>query len=133
MANSAAVVEPLNPTFNIARAPTLPAAEARLNPVKHDFNETFSIPKFYRVTIKYEETRRRTLKRDHEGNPIPIEDLRETGHVKEDFKQKHKLSSSSKPWKFAETFLPLLQDAKNPKQTFSFDLLKQCGQIQRRS
>ena len=45
--------------------------------------------------------------------------------MKEYFKQKHKLLSLSKPWEFAESFLPFLQDAKNPKQTFSFDLLKQ--------
>ena len=81
MANSAAVAEPLNPTFNISRSPTLPAEEARFNPVKHDFDETFSIPNFSGVTIKYEETRRRTLKRDHKGYPITVKDTRETGHV----------------------------------------------------
>ena len=125
MANSAAVVEPLNPSFSIARAPTLSAAEARFNPVKHNFNETFEVPNFSGVYHKYEQTRRKTLKRDHKGNPVTVETTRTTGRVKEDFKQKHKLSAYSKPWEFAEVFLPFLQDAKDPKQTFSFDLLKQ--------
>ena len=123
MANSAAVLEPLNPTFKIARAPTLPLDEAI--PIKHDFCDTFLGPDFTGSTISFEETQRGNLKKDSNGNPIPIKTQRNKGHVKDSFKRKHNLSSSAKPWAFAESFLPYLQNKKDPKQSFSFDLLKQ--------
>ena len=75
MTNSAAVLEPLNPTFKIARVPTVPLDKALAGhiPIKHDFCDTFVVPNFTGTTISFEETRQGNLKKDSNGNPIPIE------------------------------------------------------------
>ena len=69
---NAPVVEPANPTFRIARAPTIPADEAGTVPIKYNFSETFQIPDFSGKRVTYERNRRGEVKKDVNGKPIKI-------------------------------------------------------------
>jgi hypothetical protein len=120
-----AVEEPTNPSFRIHRAPTVPADEADSVPVKHDFGDTFEIPKFAGKNIDFVKTRRGDFKTDHLGNKKPTQSERLEGRVNPRWLQKHKLSAKSKPWEFAEAFIPMEHKDKALKHMFSFDQLQQ--------
>ena len=45
-----------------------------------------------------------------------------------DFKAKYKLTAESKPWEFAEVFLPLLKDEKD-KNSFAFESMMQWSNL----
>ena len=123
-ANEAVVEEPLNPTFRIKRAPTVPVEDRDCVPIKHNYNEQFDIPDFTGIKTEYEFSRQGNIKNDVNGKPIQITVTRDRGRVDPDFKAKYKLTGKSKPWEFAEVFLPLLKDEKD-KNSFAFESMMQ--------
>eukprot|EP00536_Pseudo-nitzschia_multiseries_P006112 jgi/Psemu1/14483/gm1.14483_g len=93
-------------------------------PKKYNFTEVFDIPKFKAVKTEYKFDRRGNIWKNAAGIPITKCTPREKGCVEPDFQKKHGLSSKSHPWEFAEVFLPLYNDAKDKKNSFSFEDMK---------
>ena len=120
--NSTAVQEPANPTFRKPRAPTIKAEHAAFVPKKYKFDETFVVPLFTGTTEKSVCDCRGKPRLDSNGKPLEEKEPRMKGHVNEAFKKKHKLSSSSKPWDFVDSFFPFHEDKSNDsKDHFSFE------------
>ena len=103
----------------------MPAADVSSGfgcPIKHNFNEEFDVPQFTGTSIKFETNRRGNLKTDKAGKPIPIRVPRDIGGIRPSFKQKYNLTANSKPWQFADVFLPF-QHKENDENLFSFEKL----------
>ena len=119
--NIEAVVEPGNPTFRLVRAPTVPADEVGFVPSKHDFTELFDIPVFHGLKDSFLFDRRGNIRMEG-GKPLMESKPRDKGCINDKVKRKYNLSSSSKPWDFAEVFLPFKENKKDDEH-FSFQLM----------
>ena len=77
------VAEPANPSFAIARAPTVPEVDARLAPPppKYNYSELFDIPVFKGVSTTYEFNCRGKIRKGADGKPLTNCVPREEGCV----------------------------------------------------
>ena len=108
--NKERVVEPLNPLFVTPRAATVVERDGGKDFIKHDFDEEeFDIPLFKRIDKKVKRGRNGRVMFRNGGKKVPVyEHIPHTqGMVDPEFMKKHNLSSSSKPHKFVDIFLPL--------------------------
>ena len=86
--NSKRVPEPDNPTFNNTQAPTVDKRDAKVDVIKHNFNQTFTIPEFEgRYKTVQTNNNRKTVYERKNGKKVPVYDnlIREKGKVNPDF------------------------------------------------
>ena len=135
--NEERVDEPLNPSFQSSRAPTVEARDTEKDFIKHNFDEQFDIPVFMATDEKHRRGRNnKLLYRIVDGKRIPVIDKvpREKGVVDPEFMKKHKLSSRSKPHEIMDVFMPLHKqkgkglfpstpDQKSPSFTGDFETI----------
>jgi len=62
-------IEPDNPTFKRARAPTVPQQDIEFVPTKHNFSATFHVPEFTASKDVFERTRKGGVKCNESGEP----------------------------------------------------------------
>ena len=118
------VQEPANPTFKLARAPTVSEKEEKYVPQKYNFPQRFEVPSFEAVKKEFEFDRRGNIKKGSQGNAIEIVSRRDNGCVNASFKAKYKLFASSKPWEVVNCFIPFESSGKKKGDiSFSFDKL----------
>jgi hypothetical protein len=103
---SSTVAEPLNPSFTKPRAPTIPADEADVVPVKHDFAEVFERPRFSGSYERAITQRNGRQSYDANGNVRTEAVTRKKGGPDPAFVAKHKLTVHSHPADFLEVFIP---------------------------
>jgi hypothetical protein len=104
---SSVVEEPTNLAFKTAvRAPTVPADEADVVPVKHDFAEVFDRPIFSGTYEKVVTHRNGRVRLDKQGKERTQHLPRLIGGPNPAFVQKHNLSIKSHPADYAEVFIP---------------------------
>jgi hypothetical protein len=106
----AVVEEPINESFSISQAPTVP--------VKHNFDDVFDIPVFAGKANKFvltQPTRTNTttrIKLDRENEPITRVVTRDKGFIRPEFITANGLSKDSHPHQFADCFIPLFSKKK---------------------
>ena len=117
------VVEPENPTFNMARAPTVEECNATHVPVKYNFSHEFERPSFGGVVKKVKRLKNGKIRKNADGNAIHDDEVRrEKGCVNPEFIQKFNLSPSTTPSQYADIFLPLKTNIIRTKEYPSFQL-----------
>jgi len=114
-----AVEEPEN-TINNPRAPTVPADESDVVPVKHNYAERFDRPVFGgRKFVPKKHTNGRQAV-GAKGQPVYVAAIRNNMQVRTEFMRKHHLSSASHPVEFADAFIPWHENPYNATY-FSMD------------
>ena len=112
---SSTAAEPANPTFKLARAPTVPEDEAANVTVKWDFAEKFARPVFLGRYKRLVMQRNGRQKMDTSGLPLTESVLRKKGMPDPEFVKKHRLSVESTPTEFVEVFIPYFLNPYNGK------------------
>ena len=90
------VVEEPTDSFKNRCAPTIPAEEGHLVPIKHNFKETFDCPIFC--------GRRRIIMKWVGKKEVIHNVIREEGHPRKEFLREQKLSTNSSPVEFLNHF-----------------------------
>jgi len=95
------VKEPNNPTFHEARAPTVPAEDARNIPIKHNFSKyKFDIPKFTGIKEERKKLRGGGGRLGKEKIQVPFT----KGFMKPSVIKKFKLTPNSLPHEWVDVF-----------------------------
>ena len=117
--NNVPTQEPANPTFKTPRAPTIEERDAKYVPVKYDFSlYKFIIPKFSAIIERVLRWANGREKKDTEKLP------RETGCIDPKVTKKSKLTTETRPEKYADIVLPFWKNIQGGKERLSFCQLK---------
>ena len=96
----AAVQEPANPTFLVARAPTISEKDAGHVPNKYNFTDHFDVPPFTGMKKELLFDRHGKQQKDSSGKPLTNDTLQgDKGCINPDFKHNNELSANSSPGK----------------------------------
>jgi hypothetical protein len=113
-AEPAVVQEPEN-TIRLARAPTIPEADAAQVPKKYNFGEKFDRHVFLGTSKVEKRHANGRIVKDSTGRIIYEKKSRLKGHPKAKFLIDHGLSANSLPIDFFEAFFPLFPNQYGPK------------------
>ena len=120
--DSAAIQEPANPTFHIARAPNISEKDAGHVPKKYNFSEHFDIHSFIGMKKEFLFDCRSKLRKDSSSGKPPTKYTLpgDKDCVNPELKCKNKLSADSKPWVITDAFIPCEHKKKSADNYFSF-------------
>ena len=112
--------EPANPNFSTPRAPTIDGKDAAHVPLKYNFSDKIDRPIFtglMNVAVKYASG---ILKKRRDGSIETESKTRNKGCIREEFIEKHKISTNTTPSEYMELFLPFNNNMYNKKSGMDF-------------